>query len=188
MADEDNGGDSRLVAYIVCDELAAPPIDQLREHLREVLPSYMIPTAFVVLERIPLTPNGKADRRALPAPDHSRPRLSDPYAAPRNSDEEVLTAIWVKVLGVEQAGIHDNFFELGGHSLLATQVISHIRAEFGIDLPLRRLFESPTVASLAALIAETQIEQADSKKLVEILADIDALSEVEVEAMLADEG
>ena len=109
----------------------------------------MIPAAFVALEALPLTPSGKLDRRALPAPHLTRPELEQRFVAPRTPVEEVLAALWGEVLGVAQVGIHDNFFALGGHSLLATQVISQVRATLQVQLPLRSLFESPTVAALA---------------------------------------
>ena len=121
----------------------------LRSYLQAKLPEYMIPSAFVMLERLPLTPNGKVDRRALPAPEKGRSSLRDRYVQPRTAVERQLAQIWMEVLGLAEVGIHDNFFELGGHSLLATQVVSRIRTTFTVELPLRVLFESPTVAELA---------------------------------------
>ena len=121
----------------------------LRSYLQAKLPEYMIPSAFVMLERLPLTPNGKVDRRALPAPEKGRSSLRDRYVQPRTAVEQQLAQIWAEVLGLADVGIHDNFFELGGHSLLATQVVSRIRTTFTVELPLRVLFESPTVAELA---------------------------------------
>ena len=109
----------------------------------------MLPSAFVFLDALPLTPNGKVDRGALPAPDHVRPELERDFVAPRTPVEVKLAEIWADVLRLEQVGIHDNFFELGGHSLLATQVISGVRDAFQVEIPLRRLFEWPTVAGLA---------------------------------------
>lgn len=138
-----------LVAYIVFHQKAKTSINELRSYLQQHLPEYMIPSAFVLLDSLPLTPNGKVDRRALPAPEQSRPELEQTFVASRNPIEEMLTGIWVKILGIEQVGIHDNFFELGGHSLLATQVISQVRKAFGVEIPLRYLFASPTVAELA---------------------------------------
>jgi acyl carrier protein len=109
----------------------------------------MVPSAFVFLDSLPLTPNGKLDRKALPAPDHSRPELDDAFAAPRTPVEEILANIWAEVLKLDKVGIHDNFFDLGGHSLLATQLISRVRDAFKLDLPLRSLFEAPTIYGLA---------------------------------------
>jgi amino acid adenylation domain-containing protein len=135
-------------------KLSRQLIPQLRNFLQQNLPDYMMPSALVRMKALPLTPNGKVDRRALPEPESDRSHLEDEFVAPRDRIEEALAGIWVQVLGVEQVGVYDNFFDLGGHSLLATQVISHIRTTFEIELPLRRLFESPTVAGLAAAVQE----------------------------------
>jgi amino acid adenylation domain-containing protein len=128
-------------------------VPQLRGYLRERLPEYMIPSAFVVLEALPLSPNGKVDRRALPSPDAARPDAEAVPIGPRSADEEALAEIWRSVLGARLIGVHDNFFETGGHSLMATQVVSRVRDLFRVELPLRALFESPTIAGLAADIA-----------------------------------
>jgi amino acid adenylation domain-containing protein len=135
-------------------KLSRQLIPQLRNFLQQHLPDYMVPSALVRMKSLPLTPNGKVDRRALPAPDSDRSQLDGEFVAARDRLETGLVGIWQQVLGVEQVGVYDNFFDLGGHSLLATQVISHIRTTFGVELPLRRLFESPTVAGLAASIRE----------------------------------
>jgi acyl carrier protein len=138
----------RLVAYVVSghDPIG---ISGLRNFLAEKLPDYMIPSAFVFLDDLPLTPSGKVDRKALPAPDNSRPDLDNRFAAPRTPAEQSIAKIWAAVLKLDKVGIYDNFFYLGGHSLLATQVVSRLRDAFRVDLPLRSLFESPTVAGLA---------------------------------------
>ena len=128
---------------------SAPSTHDLRSFLQQKLPDYMVPSAFVFLDSLPLTPNGKLDRKALPAPDHSRPELDDTFAAPRTPVEEILANIWAEVLKLDKVGIHDNFFHLGGHSLLATQVVSRIRSSFAFDLPLREIFAAPTIAALA---------------------------------------
>ena len=151
---EDIPGDKRLVAYVVpkveaVQEAALPTVGELRSFLLAKLPDYMVPGAFVFLEAMPLTPNGKIDRRALPAPDTSHRELEDKFVAPNTPTEEILAAIWAEVLGLQLVSINDNFFELGGHSLLATQIISRIREAFSIELPLRHLFEAPTIASLS---------------------------------------
>ncbi len=151
MAREDTPGDRRLVAYVVPEEEPSPA-GELRRFLKEKLPEYMVPSAFVTLEALPLTPNGKVDRGALPSPDWTRPELERAFVAPRTPVEEVLSGIWAQVLGVERIGVHDNFFELGGHSLLAIQLVSRLREAFQVELPLRDLFETPTVADLAERI------------------------------------
>jgi len=141
--------DGRLVAYLAAGAL---PLGELRAHLRAKLPDYMIPAAFVTLDALPLTPNGKVDSRALPEPGQSRPDLEVRYVAPRTPQEEILAGIWARLLNVERVGVEDSFFELGGHSLLATQLISRVRDTFQVEIPLRALFENPTVAGLARVI------------------------------------
>ncbi|MBD2562852.1 MULTISPECIES: non-ribosomal peptide synthetase [Nostoc] len=158
-AHEDNPGDKRLVAYIVPHQ-HTPTINELRQFLKAKLPDYMVPNAFVMLESMPLTPNGKVDRRALPAPDLHSDR-TEKYVASRTPIEEILVQIWSQVLKVEQVGIHDNFFELGGHSLLATQLVSRIRDRFKVQLPLHELFNAPTIVELAPLIGKLQQQNLD---------------------------
>ncbi|MEH2110839.1 non-ribosomal peptide synthetase [Nostoc sp.] len=149
--------DKYLVAYVVLnqEQIAMQDLQSfaslLRQFLKEKLPEYMVPSAYMVLESLPITPNGKVDRRALPMPDTISFNNQD-YVAPRSQVEELLAQIWAKVLGKEQVGIHDNFFELGGHSLLATVLTSRIRDTFQIDLPVRNLFEAPTVEQLSRYI------------------------------------
>jgi amino acid adenylation domain-containing protein len=150
---EDRQHDQRLVAYIVADG-AAPSASELRRFLQTSLPDYMVPSAFVQLDEMPLTPNKKVDRRALPPPDQSAVGLASNFIEPRTPVEEIIAAIWATVLGLDRVGIHDDFFELGGHSLLATQVMSRLREALQVDLPLRDLFESPTVAGLGEKIEQ----------------------------------
>ena len=150
---ENPQSERRLVAYVVVND-PAPSINDLRNFLKAKLPEYMIPSAFVFLESLPLTPNGKVDRKALPVPDQARPELEAIFVRPRNPVEEMLAEIWAEVLKVERIGIHDNFFDLGGHSLLATQVVSRMRRALQVEIPLRALFETPTVAGLAERIGE----------------------------------
>jgi amino acid adenylation domain-containing protein len=142
----------RLVAYVVPTRQAAFDADQLRSSLEDELPHYMVPSKFVALTSLTLTPNRKVDRNALPDPEWGRPDASDSFVAPRTSTETTLARLWQKVLDVDSVGAHDNFFGRGGHSLLATQLTSRIQSEFGVDLPLRRVFESPTLAELAQVI------------------------------------
>ncbi|MET0625826.1 MAG: phosphopantetheine-binding protein, partial [Pyrinomonadaceae bacterium] len=155
VARGDDASNKVLVCYVVTAEDAAQEVGRLREHLKERLPEYMLPQAFVFLKEIPLTPNGKVDRRALPEPDQSRPELAADYVAPRNQTEETLAQMWVELLKVERVGVEDDFFDLGGHSLLATQIVSRVRETFKVEVPLRSLFESPTVAALAELIEKS---------------------------------
>jgi amino acid adenylation domain-containing protein len=155
IAREDVPGDRRLVAYVVAGQEPEPSVSELRKALQEKLPEYMMPAAFVLLDKLPLTSNGKIDRRALPTPEHGRSRNGNSHVAPRTPTEQRLAAIWAEVLKHERVGIHDNFFELGGHSLLATQMVLRVRDAFQIELPLRRLFESATVAGLAQEVDKT---------------------------------
>ncbi|MGJ5629727.1 non-ribosomal peptide synthase/polyketide synthase [Nostoc sp. CALU 1950] len=152
---EDTPGDKRLVAYIVTHQDCQPTMGEIRQFLKAKLPDYMIPSAIVILESFPLTPNGKVDRRALPKPDLDT-ALLEKYVAPRTPVEEMLALLWAQVLKVEQVGIYDNFFELGGHSLLATQLVSRIRTSFKIELPLRELFAASTITELAPFIQQLQ--------------------------------
>ncbi|MBW4669172.1 MAG: amino acid adenylation domain-containing protein [Cyanomargarita calcarea GSE-NOS-MK-12-04C] len=154
MAREDVPGDKRLVAYVVGHLEQIPSQDELRHFLLLELPEYMVPAAFVFMDAMPLNPNGKVDRRALPAPDSSSFSRSTSFIAPSTPKEEILAAIWEQVLGLEQIGVEDNFFELGGHSLLATQVVSRVRQTLSIEVTLGLLFEKPTIASFARAIAE----------------------------------
>ncbi|HEX9939603.1 MAG TPA: amino acid adenylation domain-containing protein [Longimicrobium sp.] len=148
VAREDAPGETRLVAYVVGGETAGAEV--LRAHLGEVLPAYMVPSAFVRLEALPLTPNGKLDRSALPAPDAP---AAQAYEAPLGETEEALAEIWAEVLGVERVGRRDNFFELGGHSLLAVRVVSRVRQLLEAEVVLAHVFSHPTVESLAARLA-----------------------------------
>ena len=149
MAREDMPGDKRLTAYIVRKSGASEAnVSELRTFLKTRLPEYMVPVAFVFLDRFLLTHNGKVDRKALPAPDDQRPELADRFVAPRTSAEEQLAAIWRDVLRLEQVGVHDNYFELGGDSIQSTLVISAAR-RIGLRLTPKQLFESPTIAELA---------------------------------------
>jgi acyl carrier protein len=124
---------------------------ELQQFLRQRMPEYMVPSAFVMLDKLPLTRHGKVDRLSLPAPEDLERQKSD-LAKPRTPVEEITAAIWTEVLGIGEVSIHDTFFDLGGHSLLATQVISRVRAAFNIDIPLRTFFEEPTIAGLASNI------------------------------------
>ena len=146
---EDKPNDKRLAAYLVPLDEQIPEVNELRRFLLEKLPDYMVPSAFVSMERLPLTPNGKIDRKALPKPDDSVFAVEENYVAPRTPDEEIMAGIWAEILNLEKVGVHNNFFEVGGHSLLATQLLSRIRETFEVELPLRNIFEFPTIAGLS---------------------------------------
>jgi acyl carrier protein len=143
-----------LVAYVVPAGDISITVKALRQHLMPQLPSYMVPSKFIVLTELPLTPNGKIDRKALPTYEPQQEDLPDHYIAPRNSIEERLAGLWQEVLAVERVGVYDNFFDLGGHSLLATQLVSRIRDAFTVEIKLRQLLEQPTVNQLAAIIEQ----------------------------------
>jgi len=159
-ARRDKPGEKQLVAYITSGDGQEPTVGELRRFLEGKLPGYMVPSVFVTLEEMPLTPSGKIDRRALPAPEGKRPELEIAYVSPRSEAERIIAAIWQDVLGVEQVGVHDNFFDLGGHSLLVTQVFSRLKAAFGREFPMVDMFRYTTVVALAQYLGEAQ-EQTD---------------------------
>jgi amino acid adenylation domain-containing protein len=199
LAREDTPGGRRLIAYCVPQSQdTMPSPSSLRDFVRKQLPEYMAPAAFVMLEKLPLTPNSKVDRRALPKPEYTRSDLGVEFVAPRTPMEEQLTEIWTQILGVDQVGIYDNFFELGGHSLLATQFVSRVRETFEVELPVRSLFEMPRIADLTTTISQLQlttgrdssrIERSErgEKNIEELVAELEHLSDDEVQALLAEE-
>ncbi|MHC0061927.1 amino acid adenylation domain-containing protein [Nostoc sp. UIC 10890] len=151
IAREDTPGDKRLVAYVVAHQNSTPTISELRQFLKAKLPDYIVPSAFVMLESMPLTPSGKVDRRALPTPDlHSS--NSDKYVAPRNQVELELTQIWSRILKVDKVGVKDNFFDLGGHSLLTPYLMAQIKKQFGKDIAIASLYQNPTIEQLATIV------------------------------------
>jgi amino acid adenylation domain-containing protein len=151
LAREDNSGNRQLIAYLVGNPGSSLEPDALRDHLKATLPDYMLPNAFVFLDRMPLSANGKLDRKALPAPDFCG-QLQKQYVEPRTETEQILAGIWAEVLDLERVGVKDNFFELGGHSLLATQLVSRLCQKFNIELPLKAIFEDGTVEKIAQKI------------------------------------
>jgi surfactin family lipopeptide synthetase A len=200
---DDIGEDARLVAYIVTkrsrsiEEIEESSFEsslvtrhsslvtsKLRDFLKEKLPEPSIPSAFVEIGTIPLTPSGKIDRRSLPAPDLTTPATQKTFVAPRNAVEEVLTGIWRQVLKLETVGVQDNFFEIGGHSLLATQLISRIREAFQTSLPVRQLFESPTVAQLAAYLIATEAKPGRTEKIAQVWKKLQQMSAEEAKQAL----
>ena len=152
IAREDNPGEKRLVAYIVSHPEQTVTTDEIRCFLKQKLPDYMIPGAFVFLDALPLTPNGKIDRCALPKPDFSWSDMEETFVAPRAPTEQKVADIWISELKLEKVSIHDDFFELGGHSLIATQIISRLDQAFNIEFLLADIFEVPTVAELSSRI------------------------------------
>ncbi len=176
------GGDRRLVGYVVPQQEAVVDPAELRAWLAVRLPEYMVPPQIVVLDRLPVTPNGKLDRAALPAPE----ALAREVVPPRDAVEETLAGIWRRLLGVEVVSIDDNFFELGGHSLLATRVLAALREELGVELPVREVFDRPTIAGLALAVAERRVEAVPEEDLAHMLDDLDGLSDEEIERLLAE--
>ncbi len=184
IAREDTPGDQRVVAYVVCQPGAPRDAKGLRHFLLAQVPEYMVPSGFVFLDRLPQTPNGKIDRRALPAPDGAAAIDTRQFVAPRTPVEEILADLWADLLGADRVGADDNFFELGGHSLLATQLITRLRGIFRIDLPLGVIFEASTISTLAAYMIAHEPKPGLVEKTALILKRIDNMSESEVGAKL----
>jgi len=182
IAREDAPGDKRISAYIVPRSGHAPDVSDLRNHLKRRLPDYMLPSVFAILESMPLSETGKIDRESLPAPEQSRPALEQSYAAPTTALEKILAGIFGEVLKIERVGVGDNFFELGGHSLLAARVVSKVRQIFAIELPVRKLFEEPTINALASVILKNEKERIE--RTAELLCEISTMSDDTVAAML----
>jgi amino acid adenylation domain-containing protein len=183
----DHLGNARLVAYFVPAGSTVANVSVLRNFLSEKLPDYMIPASFVALENLPLTPNGKVNRRLLPAAGRSRPNLETPLAAPENEVEKDLMQIWAKVLALDEVGIHDNFFALGGDSLSASRIVSAVLQRFQLDIPLKALMESPTVAEMAVVIIEHQGRYLGDGKLESILNELELLSDEDASRLQAEE-
>jgi amino acid adenylation domain-containing protein len=176
-------GNKCLVAYVVlAQQTAKTDWEQLKDYLSSKLPEYMIPAAYVQMEELPLTLNGKLDQNALPKPEWLRENQKTCYVAPRTLAEEIMAGIWADVLKLEHVGVEDNFFELGGHSLLATQVISRVRSALDVELPLGALFKWPTIASLARQVEQQNSN--DESNVDDLLAEVESLSEEEAEALL----
>ena len=185
VARQDQPDTTRLVAYLVVRTQPAPSSSALRHFLTEKLPDYMVPSAFVTLETLPLTPNNKVDRQALPAPDQARPELANPFTAPRTPIEAGLVHLWAEVLSLDAVGIHDSFLELGGDSLLATQIIARVINTWRVALPVRTLLEAPTVADMAFVIAQRQLEEATPEDIEHMLTELEALSAAQVQQRLS---
>lgn len=148
--------------------------DDLRTHLRSILPEHMLPATYAIVEALPLTPSGKLSRNNLPDPNEAAPR-SIAGSVPRTPVEIALARLWSEILEVDSVGVQDNFFELGGHSLLATRVVSRIRDEFGADLPVRLMFDNPTIEALALATVESILEKRGDDQIARLLADLEQM-------------
>jgi non-ribosomal peptide synthetase component F/acyl carrier protein len=179
-------GETLLVAYLVArDKSSAPTVTELRLFLKDKLPESMIPAAFVVLSKLPLLPTGKVDRRSLPEPERSRPELENPFVGAETFIQEKLAMIWAEVLNLDRVGIHDNFFDLGGHSLTASRIVSQVIKEFRLELSLRSLFQSPTVAAMAAIIDGHQDKDLPEGEMERILSEVESIREEEAQRLLS---
>jgi amino acid adenylation domain-containing protein len=181
---EDRPGDKRLVAYLVAEPGATLAAAALRSFCMARLPEYMLPSAYMTLEQLPMTPTGKIDRRALPAPDAGAAATTG-YVAPRTDEEETQCSRWAQVRGLEKVGIEVDFFKLGGHSLLATQLVMRIQKAFGGEVALRSLFEAPTVAAFAELMLRERLDNVDASALAGMLDQLEGLSDENIEALLS---
>jgi hypothetical protein len=186
---EDVADEARLVAYLVPNGEAVPNTGQLRAFLKERVPEYMVPAAFVYVEALPYLASGKVDRKkilsSLPAPDASELEAARDVVEPRTPIEEELAQMWSELLGVRRLGIHDNFFELGGHSLLATRLMAQVRREYQVELALLDLFEQPTVEEMALLITQAWAKRESEAELEQLLAELEALPDDQAERLLA---
>ena len=187
VAQQDKSGETRLVGYFTPESQVNSSVSELMGFMKERLPEYMIPSYLMAVDRIPLTPSGKIDRRALPDPGHSRPELDTRFVAPRTIIEHELVQIWGKVLSLECIGIHDNFFDLGGHSLAATRVVSQVIKQFQLEIPLQSLFQSPTVAEMVTVITEYQGKKLGERELKNCLIELESLSDEEAKRLLSDQ-
>jgi acyl carrier protein len=190
------GGEQRLVGYVVrageagaaageSAETSEPvTMTQWRKYLGEQLPDYMIPAVIVEIAEMPLTANGKVDRRALPEVESVRPQLADTYVAARTEVEQTLAGIWAEVLGVERVGIDDNFFELGGDSLIAMQIITRISESFRTKLPVSYLFDSPTVREMSRMMISNEATPGRTERIAKVLRKIKGMSPERVQEML----
>ena len=186
--DEKVADGKQLIAYIVGAQGQSIKPAELRDYVKEFLPDYMVPGAFVLLDNFPLTQNGKVDLSALPLPGELTREPEETYVAPRNAVEETIAGIWSQLLGVERVGVNDNFFNLGGHSIFAIQLLSRLNKAFNLDLQIRVIYDQPTLAALAIAIVQTQAEQADSSELNRLLAELEDTSDEDAQAMLAKAG
>lgn len=183
----DSGGPRRLVAYVVPDRDPAPSSGELRAFLQQKLPEYMIPATYAMLDALPLSANGKIDRQALPVPAAEHAEESRSIAGPRTPVEEAVAAIFCDILGLDQVGMDDDFFSLGGDSVRAILLVSRLREAFSVELPLRRVFEAPTVGDLALAVVQHQADQADQELVARMIAELEAMPVEEVQRLLQQE-
>jgi len=181
---DDIRGEKSLAAYVVCVAERVVTVSELVRFLRTKLPRYMIPASFVFLENLPRV-NGKIDRRSLPRPEPVRPSLDQAYAAPVTAAEKELVLIWEEALGLRPIGIQDNFFELGGHSLTAMRIVLQVIKKCGLELPLRFLFESPTISAMALVVAEHRGKNINEDDIHSLLAQLEALTDEEAQRQLS---
>lgn len=186
IAQELDIGENRIVAYVVPADQVKITTSHLRRALSEKLPDYMVPSIFVPLKKLPLTDRNKIDRDALPDPGYSRPELDVSFVAPQTPAEKMLARIWSEILNIEQVGIHDNFIDLGGHSLLAFQIVARVYETFGIDIPVRELFEAATIGSMAVNLSIYESKRIELDKLTKIIAELDAISDEEARKLAAE--
>jgi acyl carrier protein len=187
LAREDSTAGKHLVAYLVTHPGLAPAVAEWRSFLRDKVPEYMMPSAFVLLEAMPLTPNGKVDRKALLQLEGRRLESTAFYVRPQTQVEHTIAALWQNLLHVDKVGLHDNFFDLGGHSLLATQLVAQLWNAFHVELPLPSLFAEPTVAGIAKIIATAQQDQQGTvDKIAAALKKLQSLSEEEARIVLTE--
>ena len=185
MGKNDQIGNTRLVAYVVPRNRPAPNFATLKTFLRDKLPEYMVPTEFVFLDELPLMSTGKINRRALPEPLHRGSNRLIPVVAPRTLIEKRLAEIWAEVLSVPELSVQDNFFDLGGHSLVASQLISRVIQKFHLELPIKALFDAPTVAEMALIITQNQAKLATDAEVARMLCEVEAMTEEEAQKLLA---
>ena len=183
-ARQDRPDETRLVAYVVSERGCLPALSELRSSLRQRLPDYMMPSAFMFLDALPLTHTGKVDFQALPPPNTVRPDLANPFVAPRTPVEAELAGMWAEALGLEDVGVLHNFLELGGHSLLAAQIVTRVHRALQVEVPLRLLLEAPTVAEMALVITQGQAGKAEPQVIEQLLAELEGLSDAQVKQLL----
>jgi amino acid adenylation domain-containing protein len=185
---QDLPGDGRLIAYVVARSSPGPTSPELRSFARAKLPTFMIPSTFILLDAMPMTPGGKIDRRALPEPVSAEREEDHAHVSPRTPVEQELVGMWGEVLGVEKVGVTDNFFDLGGHSLLATQLVSRVRKTFHTEVSLKDLFDTPTVADVAVIIAQNLAGKETEEEMAKMLQELEGMTEKEVQGILNSEG